>query len=570
MRTFYLILVLLAFGCQNDPGPVDTFTFKVRLDRDPERINPIFAPSAVGREVFQYIFLPLAEFHPETLELVPVVAKAVPVPEIVTDPGRENQLKFSIEIRKEAVWSDGTPITGKDFDFTVKALKHPNSQAAAWKPYLAFIKDVIVNAEDPKQFDVYADKDYMLSLELVSTMYIIPVHIYDPENKTGALSVSDYNDRTFSAETDTTYNAVIDAVNGMANVQEGIVQSGAYTVDKYEANQFITLKRIPGFWGKNQNPYLEAYPEEMVFMIIPDETSALAAMKEGAFDLMKMRNTDAFLEFRNEGAETHQFFTPLNMMYLYLAMNNQSPILSDVRVRQALAHCIDVDDIIQNIDGGLGLRTIGHFNPSKSYYNDEIEPIKRDNGKAKDLLSEAGWTDTDGDFVLDKTIDGTRESLKLDLLISGSELGRKVALIFKDGAKDVGVDINIVQKQMSLMRKENLSNFNFDMAALAVTQDAAPDDPYPRWHSDNAKTGGTNFCGYINPRSDALMDEIRVTLDPNERKTAYMELQEIMYEDQPVIFLYSPLQKIVMSNKFTGSSTAKRPGYLANTFQPNG
>lgn len=156
--------------------------------------------------------------------------------------------------------------------------------------------------------------------------------------------------------------------------------------------------------------------------------------------------------------------------------------------------------------------------------------------------------------------------MKLDFLITGSQLSKNIAILFQESAKKVGVEINIVTKKNALMQKENMSNFNFDMAALANSLDAAPDDPYSRWHSDNAIPGKRNQVGYVNKASDKLIESIRSTRDLDERKKYYLELQELMYDDQPAIFLYSPLQKIMITNRLNATTTTKRPGYLANTF----
>ena len=215
----------------------------------------------------------------------------------------------------------------------------------------------------------------------------------------------------------------------------------------------------------------------------------------------------------------------------------------------------------------MGLRTTGHFNPKKSYYNTDIQAVDYSLDKAKELLAADAWEDSNNDGTLDKDINGSRTELELELLITGSSLSQNIALLFQESAKQAGVKVNIVNKQMSLIRKENLSNFNFDMAALAATADANPDDPYSRWHSDNAVPGKQNQIGYSNSEADALIEEIRTTRDVEKRADAYRELQEIMHEDQPCIFLYSPMQKIIISKRLDAVTSSKRPGYSANSFK---
>jgi len=163
--------------------------------------------------------------------------------------------------------------------------------------------------------------------------------------------------------------------------------------------------------------------------------------------------------------------------------------------------------------------------------------------------------------------DGVREELVLDLLITGSELGKKIALLLQDETKKVGIGINIIPKDIRRMRKENLYNYNYDIAALAESMDLAPIDPYRRWHSDNIDSKGNNVAGYSSSTSDSLINIIRETKDIAERERVTEEFHELIYNDQPVIFLFAPTNKVAINKDFIGTATSKRPGYLANTFE---
>ena len=181
-------------------------------------------------------------------------------------------------------------------------------------------------------------------------------------------------------------------------------------------------------------------------------------------------------------------------------------------------------------------------------------------------MSEAGWDDRDGDGVRDKLIAGEKENLELEILQSGASLGKNVSLLYQAAAEQAGVKIKVTTKKMSLMAKENLYDYKYDIALLRVGMDEAADDPYPRWHSDNALPGGSNQLGYVNENVDALIEQLRITRDAEARKQIYQDIQAEMYKDTPCIFLYSPLNKLLISNKFKALATTKRPGYLANTF----
>lgn len=550
---------------QDKPSQSASFDINIRLNRDPQRVNPIFSPSTVGREVFQYIFLPLADFHPEDLELYPIILEHVPQ----SEPASDTTNVFELNIRDEASWSDGTPISAEDYVFTIKTVKHPLCKATGWKPYFDFFKDVKIDEQDHKKLKVYIDNKYMLARELAVTIAILPKHVYDPDNLLDNYSIADMHSNNSSLQ-DSTHVDLFNIINNSANQKTDVVQSGPYSMTDYENEQYIILEKQDNFWGDQirDNPFLEANPEKIIFRIVPDELTAISMAKENKLDLLTLATSKTYLELKDdENVNTNwSFQAPQLIRHYYIAMNNKQGILSDALLRNAMAHLADVEDYMQNIDGGLGVRTIGHFHPSRSYYNNELEPIPYDPEMAGALLSQAGWEDKNNDGIREKTIDGETINLELEILITGSSLSKNMALLFQESAKQAGVRINLTQKSTALMRKENISTFNYDMVMLAAGQDEAPDDPYSKWHSDNAIPGGGNFMGYSNPESDRLIENIRQNTSDDERKPYYLELQKNMYEDQPAIFLYCPLKKMMIHKRLSGLATTKRPGYLANTF----
>lgn len=574
----YFIISLLFCSCKNDnpkiqSGDIDSSLgsieeINIRLPRDPQQINPFFAPGPRGREVFQYIFLTLADFHPDDLQLYPILITEIPTGKIESINGVEC-ISYTMELRPDAKWSDGTAISNTDVDFTFKMINHPLGQASGWKPFFTELKSVKTDPNNSKKFTVSFAKDYMLSLEATSTINLMPAHIYDP---TAILNKYKITDLISGAETkyDTSETQLFEKINAAANEKIGVIQSGPYTLSSHETNQYVQLKKQEDYWGAvyPTNPFLQAKANKITFKIVPDELTAITMAKEGTIDLMMMQQSQSFLDLKEDNSfnDKWSFHVPQLMRYYYLALNNKTPVLSDKRVRNALAHLADVDDYIENIDGGLGIRTIGHFNPSKSYYNDKLAPIPYDINTAKKILAEAGWSDKDGDGFVEKDLAGKSTTLELDILMTGSNLSKNIALLFQASAAKAGIKINIVTKTMSLLRKENLYTFDYDIAMLAVGLDSNTDDPYRRWHSDNKDNPRDNIVGYSNPKVDKLIEAVRTTKDEALMKKYFFDIQEEMYLDQPCVFLYCPLNKIIISKKYEATATAKRPGYQANTF----
>ena len=561
----FIFLVLSLLACKEENSPKnESFDINVRLTRDPQRVNPIYSPSSFGREVFQYIFLPLADFHPEDLKLYPILIERVPNAQAATDSSNV----FEMKIRDEAVWSDGKPVTAEDYAFTVKTIKHPLCKALGWKPYFEFFKDVQIES-DNKTLKVFIDKNYMLAKELAVTINLLPRHIYDPENVLSDYSISDISTSNTSLQ-DSTHIKLFNVINKSANQKTDVVQCGPYRMTDYENEQYIILEKKNNYWGNqfDDNPFLKSNPQKIIFRIIPDELTAITMAKENKLDILTLNSSKSYLDLKEDESVniSWSFQAPQLIRHYYIAMNNKKGLLSNVQLRNAMSHIADVEDYMKNIDGGLGIRTIGHFHPSRSYYNNDLEPIAYDLEKANTLLMEAGWIDKNKDGVREKKIGNEIVDLELNILITGSALSKNMALLFQESAKKAGVRITLTQKSSALMRKENLSTFNYDMVMLSAGQDEAPDDPYSKWHSNNAVPGGGNFMGYSNPKSDRLIEQIRRSTNDTQRRSYYLELQKIMYADQPAIFLYCPLKKMMINKRLRGLATTKRPGYLANTF----
>lgn len=559
-----LILVIAFSSCQNDKtnqtSDNSISELNIRLEKEPGLIHPIFATSTIGRTVYQYMFLPLADFHPETLELSPILIKDIPSAyEHTLEDGRAT-VAYDLEFREDAQWSDGKPVTAEDYLFTINMIKHPLSKATRWKPYMANIFDISISDTNNRKMTVYCNPNYMLSLEICVTSYILPKHILDPES---------LMDHTHKDTEDAVQIGLMEKITNTMNQRLDVVQVGPYTITDEATDEYIILSKVKDHWGAADidNPFLQAYSDKIVMKVVPDEITAITMAKEGLLDIVSIKSSGTFLELRDNDADKFSFHTPQLMFFYYIAINNTAPFLQDKTMRRAIAHLIDINDVILTLDKGLGVRTTGAFHPTKPYYDKSLSEIKLDTKKAGELLDKNGWKDTDGDGIRDKVILGVKTDLELDFFITGSSLSKNIALLFQESAEKGGVKLNIVSKANSLMQKENINVKNYDMAALAQGFDASSDDPYSNWHSDNAGIGGTNKTGYANPVSDALIEKIRTTRDPHLRKELYIELQQVMYEDQPMIFMYSPLMKFIISNDIAATTTSKRPGYLANTFK---
>lgn len=565
---------LFLYQCKPEPKISSDFRLNVRIKGDPGRLCPIFASSSAdAREVYPYIFLQLGEYNPETLNLSPILAKTIPQVEDILDGPYKGGTRIEYEILADAVWQDGTPITADDYIFTIKAVKHPLVNADRWRNLLSKITEVNILSDDKKKFEVLFKEDYTSALELSVSIEFLPAHIYDSKQILTNISQEVFEDEKRLDElvkNDTSFTAFAEAFNQRSFHIQNMNGSGPYSFIEWETDQYILLRKKEDWWGDNypDRPFLRAYPNEILFQIIPDETTAMALLKEGTIDVMSIKLSENFNNLKKDKTLNQKlsFHTPQLTNYYYLALNNKNTILQDKDVRRAIAHIIDVDNIIQTQEGNQGRRTVGMVAPFRPEYDSTLALIEYDQDKARDYLSKAGWADSNGDQILDKIIDGKFVSLSLRFYVFKSELGQRLGLITKENARKVGIDIELIQKDFRSFRKNELSNFDYDIAPMRRVLPLTEMDPYNSWHSATSDNAINNTCGYSNPYADNIIEKIQQEENDAKRKSLHRELQKVIYEDQACVFLYSPVERIVTSSRITPLISVKKPGYFVNSF----
>ena len=565
-----MMSLILVVSCDSEQTASSSDTFTIGVNADPEKLNPVFNPKVKAREVYNAIFLPLADFHPVTFELEPILVEDIAEPILIS----QDTIAFDISIREEAVWADGKPITGYDYLFAIKAVKHTGTQASAWRPYLSIIYDIVINQDNPKQFRVICDRTAMLAQETVLTFYPLPEYNYDPSLVLRSYDLSLFNNETEFAklmQTDNKLSEFASEFNNPQNYRTNLSHAGPYKLEQWESDQYLILSKVEDYWGSAypNNPYLFAGHDTIVFKIIKDDVALFTLLKDGGVDMTKSISVDQFNALKADPSLAKQFSysTPETMRVAYLAMNNRDEKLASKSVRKALAHCLDINALIDAEQNGYAQPVSVLLPTRKRGYPEHLKPRTKDITLAKSLLASDGWADTDQDGTVDKTLEGKSEELIIDLFISGSQLSKTIALLLKAGANEAGMDINIIQKDTRAYIKENVYTHDYEMAALSASFDAADEDPYSRWHSDNTSVSGRNRVGFDNAEADALITKIRNTYDFEQRAELYEDFLEIFYEECPVIPLFVPQDVYVIKGGYDGVVTPKRPGYFANTFR---
>jgi peptide/nickel transport system substrate-binding protein len=508
------------------------------------------------------------------MELSPILISSIPQGQEVTEGRHTGGQLFKLEFRPEAVWADGNPVNGEDYLFTFKAVFNPYVNATAWENFMSFITEIDIDPGNPKNVSVYLDSAYSLDIEAITNFNLYPAHIYDPENLMSSFTLEQLREpnSAWTAAQDSLLKRFATLFESPEYFRETIAGSGAYMLDQWMTGEFIRLKRIDHWWGDQiENPplILQAYPSSITYRFILDEAAAEAAIKNGEIDLLAGINASAFNRLRTnpEWKDKLNFDTPALMQVNYIEINHRNPILSDIRVRKALAYTIDYDGMLKNVMEGLATRATSPIHPDKSYYNKDLKPLDRDIKKSLELLAEAGWKDTNGNGIPDKVINGKLEELHLEIKITNKAEGMAISNILKENAKEAGFDIELVVVDPSQIQQD-VRQRNFDLLPLRIRAFPHVDDPYSIWHSDNDEAGGGNRSGFRSADLDAAIEKLRSTDDPAIQDAALKQFQQIIYEEQAGLFLYTPLERIVSSKRIQFPTSSRRPGYFENLIKP--
>ena len=471
---------------------------------EPSNLIPPLATDGASQELADYLYVALLRYNKD-IELEPWAARRYEV----LDGG----LRLRFELRHGIHWFDGEELTAEDVEFTYKLMIDPDTPTAYAENFKAVQSFTLI---DRYTFEVTYAEPFARALVTWASS-ILPKHILEHEN---LLS--------------TRYS-------------RNPVGAGPYRLKEWEPGRRIVLEA--------NEDYFEGRPniDTVVYQIIPDTTTMFMELKSGNLDMMSL-SPQQYL-FQTGGKEWDRLFHKyrfLSFSYTYLGYNLTSPLFSDVRIRRALAHAIDKEEIVKGVLMGQGQATVGPYKPGTWVYDSSIREYAYDPVLARDMLAKIGWSDHDGDGFLDR--DGRPFSFTI-LTNQGNTLRIKAATIIQFRLRQIGIEVKIRTVEWAAFIREFVNKGRFDALILGwnIVQDP---DIYNVWHSSKAVPGGLNFVGYKNTELDRLLDTGRRLVDPDQRKPVYDRIQEILHRDQPYCFLYVPMSLPIVQTRFKGIQPA--------------
>lgn len=569
MRRANLIVLIftLFFSFCGEPRKQSSVV-SVRATQDPENLNPVNYANATALEIVNLLYQSLLAPDSETTQIHPLLAEQLPQVQ-----QKDSASVFSFKLRKEARWSNNQPITAADVAFSLKLFRCPliDNQRLAGRYH--FIKDIKTDKENPAAFKLICEK-YTSEMDLMTGDYaILPEYLIDPKGLLKEFSLADLTQHYDSLKNNPKIKAFATWFSSERfNRDKAYLQgSGGYELEDWKTGEYVRLKKKQNWWGANlpkDSTIITANPQNITFRIIPDNATALLALKNQQIDVFAGMPVNAFQQLAADKTFKGNFnlYAPASYDITYMGFNGRLAKFADARTRQAIACLLDVDQYVKAIQNGFATRTVGLISPTdKQFYNEAIKPFPFDPAKAQALLREAGWIEKDKGW--EKKINGQWVPLSINLNYkAGNSEFENIALVFQDAAAKINIPV-MIQPMEGLLLTNNLANHNFELFIRYLAGNPFVTNYYEILHTASAAPGGANYTGFGTPESDRLIEQINKTADLNLKAKYLKRFQAIIQEQSNIIPLYFSKERIAVSNRFTNLKiSGLKPGYDVSAF----
>lgn len=503
-----LILTSCTVAGGNYPGTADPKSVTVDVGAEPPKLNSIITSDVVSINVLRHVC--------DGLTMLDKNDKAIPGVAEKWDIS-EDKLTYTFHLRKDYKWSDGTPVTAKDFEFAFRQLIDPKVAATysslgfIFKNAQAFfngeaaIEDVGIKAIDDYTFEVVLENPVAYILDLLAFVVFLPVNQAAYEKHGEAYAT--------------------DAENMLTN--------GAYKVTSWSHDDKIVL-------DKNAEYPMAAdiKIEQIIMTMMTDSNTRMNAFKAGENDMIELLAAQATsLREENQPVTTYD-----DGSIWYIQYNFKSPLLSNKNFRLALSYAIKSDDyvkdVVQNTSKSAKQFTPLTVNGNKKKFAEELGEILPgyDSKKAKEYLE------------LAKKELGM-DTFKLKLLGSDSDFSKSSLAYFQEMWKtELGVECEI-NAQPFKSRLKLMEDNEFDMVMAGWSPDY--NDPLTfldLWETTN----GNNYGKYSSPEYDKLIADSRKEADRDKRFGMLMDAEKIMLADAAAAPYYFRAKDYTVSSKIVG------------------
>ncbi len=480
------------------------------LKADAKTFNPLLYSTMYEAEVLDLIGIAFFAFTYDTFE------SFAPSSMNRSWHTSADRLIDKLVIRDDLTWSDGQPVTAYDIEFTYKAIMTSMVPVLAVRSGTNLMLDV--KAYDEHTVVFFHERAMPINV-FNMTFSILPKHIYE----------------TSLAEDPTLTNSAIHR-----KLLDNPVVAGQYTVKSRQRDFDIQLERRDAFYMHNgKQVRTKPFFKEVRFRVSAEPASSLMAMNSGDIEIMQLTpeqwsvqtKLQRYTDKNTKATATEWAYSA----FWWNMANEDKPFFKDIKVREALYYALDYETLLNVNRHGLDRPCLGVAPADSPWFPHQANiPLpKQDQDRARRLLDEAGWTDSDGDGIRDKIINDKKVKFSFTLLASNSPDTMPLCTLLETCLREIGIECVTSPLEWTVLI-DNMQKKKFDAAVSGWGSGADPYSMVDVWG-----TGATrNNIGYSNPDVDRLFKDGEVEFDRQKRMAIYQEIHQRIYDDYPCLWLY--------------------------------
>jgi len=527
------------------------------IGEGPKTFNPFTTKDATSSSMAGMMFDSLFTTSPKDGKVIPKLAKSYE-----TKDGRT----YFVHLRKGIKWSDGKPITADDVVFTW------NKIILAGLGNTSIRDAVMIDGKLPKVNKV---DDYTVKFEIskpfspflrLMAVQIAPKHIFEPVVEQGAKAFDMFYSTNTSPDT--------------------FVTSGPFRLKEYVAAQRVVFERNPDYYMVNTENKKLPYLNKIVYLIVGDLNNEILKFEGHEIDVIslrganvapyKLKEANSDYKIYNLGPDTGTMFVAINLNKhadtdgkYYVPLKKQY-WFNDINFRAAVDYALDRKNMVQNIANGLAKPLFTAESLNSIFLNKNIKGHERNISRAKQLLEQGGYKIGGNNKLYDKF--GHR--VEFDLYTNAGNTEREaIGVMVKQDLEDLGMRVNYKPIEFNTLVNKMTTTFDWDMIIMGLTgSPLEPHDGKNVWYSNgslhlfnqrNENSQSKDILPF-EKRLDEIFDSAALQSTFASRKKLYDEYQQIIYDEKPLIYLYSPVRIVALRKKFKNIYPSQLSGITYN------
>jgi len=527
---------------------------------EPKTFNPYNANDATSAELSEIMYDGLVQTHPSTGSVIPKLAKEI---EILPD-----KKTYVIRLRHGIKWSDDVEITSKDVYFTYNTIIFNGFGEGSTKdimtidgelPKVEIIDKYTVKFTTPKPFAPF--------LRTLSAS-IVPEHIFKKATDKGREYFLTYQ--------------------GIDTKPKDIVYSGAFKLSEYVPSQRLTFTRNPNYYMINKDLKKLPYLDKWIILIAGDMNNQTLKFESGDIDTLSVSGNlvDRYRELQKHGDfDLYNMGSSTNTTFIAFNLNNRKnkdgkyyvnkvkqSWFQDKNFRKAIDWAIDRDDLVLNIFSGFASPLYSAEAINSLFVNEKIAKGHEKNIEySKQLLNKSGFY-----YKNNILYDKHNNRVEFELLTNAGNTQREATGVsIKQDLEKIGIKVNFKPIEFNSLINKSLNSADYDTMIIALTSNILEPNsganvwnPMGALHLFNKRTpNDLKSSDKILPFEEELAEIYKkgaIELDTNKRKQIYNRYQEIIAEENPLVYLYAPLNIIAIRKHFKNINPTRFGGLTYN------